>query len=101
MDTIRASSKGQIVIPKAIREALDIRSGTELNVELLPGEGFKVTIRTADHSAHVARLAGSLASRGKKGRYAGLSDDEAIALAVREDDARVRAYARRARRGRR
>jgi len=37
VDTIRASSKGQIVIPKAIREALDIRSGTELNVELLPG----------------------------------------------------------------
>ena len=101
MVTIRASSKGQIVIPKAIREALDIRSGTELNVELLPGEGFKVTIRTADHAAHVARLAGALASRGKKGRYAGLSDEEAIALAVREDDARVRAYARRSRRGRR
>jgi AbrB family looped-hinge helix DNA binding protein len=65
MDTIRASSKGQIVIPKAIREALDIRSGTELNVELLPGEGFKVTIRSANHAA-------------------------------REDDERVRAYARRA-----
>lgn len=101
VDTIRTSSKGQIVIPKAIREALDIRSGTELNVELLPGEGFKVTIRTADHAAHVARLAGSLAPRGNKGRYAGLTDDEAVALAVREDDARVRAYARRARRGRR
>jgi AbrB family looped-hinge helix DNA binding protein len=101
VDTIRASSKGQIVIPKAIREALDIRSGTELNVELLPGEGFKVTIRAADHSAQVARLAGSLAPHGKKGRYAALSDDEVLALAVREDDGRVRAYARRARRGRR
>jgi AbrB family looped-hinge helix DNA binding protein len=98
MDTIRASSKGQIVIPKAIREALDIRSGTELNVELLPGEGFKVTIRAADHRTHVARLAGSLAPRGKRGRYAGLTDDEAIALAVKEDDERVRAYARRGRR---
>jgi AbrB family looped-hinge helix DNA binding protein len=101
VDTIRTSSKGQIVIPKAIREALDIRSGTELNVELLPGEGFKVTIRAADHAAHVAKLAGSLAPSGNKGRYSGLTDDEAIALAVREDDARVRAYARRARRGRR
>ena len=101
MDTIRASSKGQIVIPKAIREALDIRTGTQLDVELLPGEGFKVTLRTADHAAHVARLGGSLASRGRKSRYAGLSDDEAIALAVKEDDARVRAYARRARRARR
>ncbi len=101
MDTIRASSKGQIVIPKAIREALDIRSGTELNVELLPGEGFKVTIRAADHAAQVAKLAGSLARRGKPGRYAGLTDDEAIALAAKEDDERVRAYARRAQRGRR
>ncbi len=98
MDTIRSSSKGQIVIPKAIREALDIRNGTELNVELLPGEGFKVTIRTADHAAQVARLAGSLAPRGKKGRYGALPDDEVVALAVREDDGRVRAYARRGRR---
>ena len=101
MDTIRASSKGQIVITKAIREALDIRSGTELNVELLPGEGFKVTIRAADHAAQVAKLAGSLAPRGNKGRYAGLTDDEAVLLAVRKDDSRIRAYGRRARRGRR
>lgn len=101
MDTIRASSKGQIVIPKAIRDALEIRSGTELNVELLPGEGFKVTVRAADHAAQVARLAGSLAPRGRKGPRAGLTDDEAVLLAVREDDERTRAYARRARRGRR
>ena len=101
MDTIRASSKGQIVIPKAIRDALDIRSGTELNVELLPGEGFKVTIQAADHAAQVARLAGSLAHRRKKGRFAGLTDDEAVLVAVKEDDDRIRSYARRARRGRR
>lgn len=97
MDTIRASSKGQIVIPKAIREALDIRSGTELDVQLLPGEGFKVTLRFADHGAQVAKLAGSLARRGKPGRYAGLTDDEAVALVAKEDDERVRAYTRRAR----
>ena len=101
MDTIRASSKGQIVIPKAIRDALDIRSGTELNVELLPGEGFKVTVRTADHAAQVSELAGSLAHAGKKGRYAPLSDDEAVLRAVEEDDRRIRRYARSARRGRR
>jgi len=101
MDTIRASSKGQIVIPKAIREALDIRSGTELNVELLPGEGFKVTIHAANHAAQVARLAGSLAPRAMKARHAGLTDDEVVALAVKEDDSRIRAYARRARRRRR
>ena len=36
MQPIRASSKGQIVIPKTIREALKISAGTELDVELLP-----------------------------------------------------------------
>ena len=32
MESIRASSKGQMIIPKPIREALDIRRGTQLNV---------------------------------------------------------------------
>jgi AbrB family looped-hinge helix DNA binding protein len=101
MDTIRASSKGQIVIPKTIRDALDIRSGTELNVELLPGEGFKVTVRTADHTAQVSKLAGSLARIGKKRRHAAPTDDEAIMAAVSEDDRRIRGYARGSRRARR
>ena len=33
MESIKASSKGQMIIPKPIREALDIRSGTQLEVE--------------------------------------------------------------------
>ncbi len=101
MDTIRASSKGQIVIPKAIRVALDIRSGTELEVELMPGEGFKVTRRDADHAARVGKLAGSLMCDPQKSRYARLSDDQAVALAVQEDDARVKAYPRTGKRSRR
>ncbi len=104
MDTIRASSKGQIVIPRAVRESLDIRSGTELDVELIPGEGFKVTRRDADHGARVGSLAGSLgaaAPGGRKNRYARLSDAQAVALAVQEDDSRVKAYSRTAKRGRR
>ena len=95
MEIIKTSSKGRIVIPKAIRDALDIRSGTELNVELLSGEGFKVTVARAGHRAKVQALAGSLA------RYATgagtRSDDEALLRAVREDDTRSRAYAARAR----
>jgi AbrB family looped-hinge helix DNA binding protein len=99
METIKTSSKGQIVIPKAIREALDIRTGTELNVELLPGEGFKVTVERAGHADRVNALAGSLAQYATAG--GAKSDDEALLRAVREDDARSRAYATRARRKKR
>ncbi len=99
MDTIRASSKGQIVIPKGVRDALDIRRGTELNIELMPGEGFKVTVRTTDHAAQVAELAGSLAS--SRDSKAPLPDDDAVLLAVGRDDRRIRRYARNARRARR
>jgi AbrB family looped-hinge helix DNA binding protein len=95
METIKTSSKGQIVIPKAIREALDIRSGTELSVELLPGEGFKVTVERAGHAAKVQALAGSLAKYATAG--GAKSDEEALLRAVREDDARIRGYAARAR----
>lgn len=89
-----------MVIPKPIREALDIRAGTELNVELMPGEGFKVTIKPADHVAQVRRLAGSLANYAK-GCGSARTDDEAIMDAVAEDDSRVRDYAKHARRKRR
>ena len=34
----RLSSKGQLVIPKAVREALGIRAGTEFYVELREGK---------------------------------------------------------------
>lgn len=97
MDSIKASSKGQMVIPKPIREALDIRTGTELNVELMPGEGFKVTVKASDHVAQARRLAGSLAHYAK-GRGSARTDDEAIMHAVAEDDTRAREYAKQTRR---
>jgi len=95
MEIIKTSSKGQIVIPKAIRQALDIQTGTELNVELLPGEGFKVTVERAGHAAKVQALAGSLAKFAGGG--AAKSDEEALSRALREDDTRSRAYAARTR----
>ncbi len=97
MESIRASSKGQMIIPKTIREALAIRSGTELNVELEPGKGFRVTVKPTDHVEQVRRLAGCLAHHAR-GRGSARSDDEAILGAVAKDDARIRAYGRRKRR---
>lgn len=96
MESIKASSKGQMIIPKKVRDALDIRSGTELGVELLPDKAFKVTVKATDHVEQVRRLAGCLAHYAK-GRGSARSDDEAILRAVAEDDARIRAYGKRSR----
>ena len=81
-----------MVIPKPVREALGIRSGTELDVELLSGKAFKVSVRSAghaDHSERVGRLAGAL-SRFATGRGSARNDDAAILRAVARDDARIR-----------
>ena len=94
MESIKASSKGQMIIPKRIRQALDIRSGTQLLVELELGKGFKVTLKRIDHAAHARRLAGCLA-RYAKGRASAQSENNAILRALAEDDARIRAYAKR------
>lgn len=100
MESIKASTKGQMIIPKSVRQALDIRSGTELGVELLPGKAFKVTVKPTNYVEQVRRLAGCLA-RYAKGRGSARSDDEAILQAVAEDDARIRAYGKCGRRKRR
>ena len=103
MESTRSSSKGQMVIPKPVREALGIRSGTALDVELLPGKAFKVSIRSsdrADHVGRVRRLAGALAPFAR-GRGSARADDAAILRAVAEDNARSRSSgASRARRRR-
>jgi AbrB family looped-hinge helix DNA binding protein len=93
MESIRASSKGQMIIPKPIREALDIRTGTQLNVELDPGKGFKVTIKPLDHVERVRGLAGSLAHRGKPMTPA--QEAAALLKAVRADDERTKSRGRR------
>ena len=43
MTTVRLSTKGQIVLPKSLRDDLDWQSGAELVVER--GEGESVTLR--------------------------------------------------------
>src|SRR5438105_14284933 len=94
MESTKASSRGQMVIPKPIRDALGIRTGTKLAVELLPGEGFRVMVASADRKAAVRRLAGSLARYAKRSGTA-RSDDEAVMGIVAEDDTRIRARVKR------
>ena len=86
MESIKASSKGQMIIPKPIREALDIRSGTQLEVELEPGKGFKVRLKATDRVERVRQLAGSLAHRAR--RMTPAQEDAALLKAVRADDER-------------
>jgi AbrB family looped-hinge helix DNA binding protein len=97
VDNTRVSSKGQMIIPKRVREALGLKKGTELAVELLPGGGFAARPKATDLMAQVRSIAGMLKHVRKPGRT-GLTDDEAVLRAVAADDARIRAYARKRRR---
>ncbi len=64
------SSKGQITVPKAVREALGLEAGTEISFELQPGG---VVLRKEISEAVLQRWKGHL-----KGQAAGRSTDEVI-----------------------
>ena len=88
MESIKTSSKGQMVIPKAVREALGIHKGTELQVELLPDRAFRVSVRRTDQAAQVKALAGSLAHRNQQLTPA--QEQAAILGTLRADDERTK-----------
>ena len=92
MESIKASSKGQMIIPKPIRDALDIRSGTQLEVELDPGRGFNVRLKATDRVERVRQLAGSLGHRAR--RMTPAQEDAALLKAVRADDERSKSRRR-------
>ncbi|MBA3903625.1 MAG: AbrB family transcriptional regulator [Rhodocyclaceae bacterium] len=64
--TVSVSSKGQMVIPKEIRDALGIKPGMQLDVELSP-DGNAVTLRPARAGSKqpVSRLFGVLKHGGR------------------------------------
>ena len=97
MESTRVSSKGQMIIPKRVREALGLKKGTELAVELLPEGGFAARPKATDLAAQVRSIAGML-SHQRKPKRPDLTDDQAILRAIAADDARIRAYARKRRR---
>ena len=93
MESTRVSSKGQMIIPKRVREALGLKQGTELAVELLPGGGFAARPKATDLVAQVRSIAGMLAHRGK--RMSPTRERAAIMAAVLAEDERTRRKARR------
>lgn len=64
MDTVKVSSKGQIVIPKAIRESHHITAGTEL-VLSVAGDALRLTPVPALDKTSIKEAAGMLYRRGR------------------------------------
>jgi AbrB family looped-hinge helix DNA binding protein len=66
METVRVSSKGQIVIPKSLRAAFHIETGSELAIFV---EGDEIRLRQAEQRfvrTDVAAGRGLLAKPGRK-----------------------------------
>ena len=95
MDNPRVSSKGQMIIPKRVRDALGLKKGTELAVELLPAGGFAARPKASDSVAKVRNIAGMLAHRGRPMTAA--RETAALMAAVLAADERTKSKARRRR----
>ena len=93
MENTRVSSKGQMIIPKRVREALGLKKGTELAVELLPEGGFAARPKATDLAAQVRNIAGMLAHRGRPMTAA--REKAAIMAAALAGDERTKGKARR------
>ena len=71
METVRMSAKGQIVIPKALRDAHHFHAGTELVVTSV-GDEIRLRPAGAIAATRVEDVAGML----QRHAGAGLTDDE-------------------------
>ena len=67
METVRVSSKGQIVIPKSLRAAFHIETGSELAIFV---EGDEIRLRHAEQCFARTDPASGLGLLAKPGRQA-------------------------------
>lgn len=72
METVRVSSKGQIVIPKSLRTALHIETGSELSIFAAGGE---IHLRQAERPFPRTDVAAGLGLLAKAGRTAPAAAD--------------------------
>ncbi len=87
MDTTRVSSKGQVVLPQAVRERKKWRPGTRLVVEETK-EGVLLRPQKPFPPTTFEEVEGILRYKGKPRTLAEM--DEAIAIGVRDRHARGR-----------
>ena len=81
MSTLTVSSKGQIVLPAALRRSLGLGAGAKLEV-IVEGDGLKLRVVRPVLTVDVASLAGMVAAptRGVSRR---LEDFDAAAMLAR------------------
>ena len=86
MDTTKLSSKGQVVLPKSVRERHGWKAGTELLVENA-ADGVFLRARKPFAPTRVEDVYGSMQYRGRAKTVAEM--DHAIARAVRKRQRRT------------
>lgn len=65
METVTLSSKGQLVIPKAVRDDAHVVAGSQFEVRYLDGE-IRLRPLPAQGTTHLDEVAGCLAKPGRK-----------------------------------
>ena len=88
MQTTKLSAKGQVVLPKAVRDAHGWKPGVEFVVETTPA-GVLLRPRSGLRSGRIADLAGMLRQPGRKPVSIKAMTD-AVAAAVKSRNARDR-----------
>ncbi len=86
MSTATITSKGQLTLPKEVRDDLQLREGDRVSFEKVDG---RYVLRPQNKS--VMDLAGILHRPGEKSMSVE-EMDEALGEALREDDDRIRKY---------
>lgn len=89
VETTRLSAKGQVVLPKGVRDANGWAPGVEFIVENTPA-GVLLRARSGRRSGSIADLAGALKGAGRKRPVSQEAMESAIAAGVKAKHARGR-----------
>lgn len=96
MEKTTLSSKGQMIVPKRIRDALSLRPGAGLRIELIDAQSFTVRIESKrTHKQQIERLAGCLRQPGRRRPLSIAEMDAAVIAIAREEDDRTKRKSRR------